>query len=52
MTNLPTAGDLFDGKYEIGAVLGIGGMAAVLSARHLGLDQLVAIKNPPPRMLR
>src|SRR5580693_652764 len=44
IANLPTAGELFDGKYEIGAVLGVGGMAAVLCARHLGLDQLVAIK--------
>jgi hypothetical protein len=43
-SSLPTEGELFDGKYEIGSVLGIGGMAAVLAARHLGLDEMVAIK--------
>ncbi len=44
MTSLPLEGDVFDGKYLIGPVLGIGGMAAVLSARHLGLDERVALK--------
>jgi serine/threonine-protein kinase len=41
---LPREGDIFDGKYRIGAVLGIGGMAAVVAARHLALDEMVAIK--------
>jgi serine/threonine-protein kinase len=42
--SLPREGELFDGKYRIGAVLGVGGMAAVLAARHLGFDEMVAIK--------
>ncbi len=41
---LPAEGELFDGKYRIGRVLGIGGMAAVLAAKHLGLDEMVALK--------
>jgi serine/threonine protein kinase len=44
MFSLPQEGDLFDGKYEIGRVLGVGGMATVLAARHVGLDERVAIK--------
>ena len=44
ITGLPREGELFDGKYRIGTVLGIGGMAAVISAKHLGLDEMVAIK--------
>src|ERR1700679_2289039 len=44
MNALPTEGDLFDDKYVIGPVLGVGGMAAVLAATHLGLDERVAIK--------
>jgi serine/threonine-protein kinase len=41
---LPREGDIFDGKYRIGALLGVGGMAAVIAARHLGFDEMVAIK--------
>jgi serine/threonine protein kinase len=44
MSALPIEGELFDGKYRIGPVLGVGGMAAVLAAKHLGLDEMVAIK--------
>lgn len=44
MSSLPTEGDLFDEKYVIGPVLGIGGMAAVLAAKNLGLDEMVALK--------
>ena len=44
MNELPNEGDVFDGKYCIGAVLGIGGMAAVLAAKHLGFDERVALK--------
>jgi len=40
----PVAGELLDGKYRIDRILGIGGMGAVVAARHLALDQLVAIK--------
>ena len=41
---LPREGDLFDGKYRIGSVLGVGGMAEVVGAKHLGFDEMVAIK--------
>jgi serine/threonine-protein kinase len=41
---LPTEGEIFDGKYVIGPVLGTGGMARVFAATHLGLDVRVAIK--------
>jgi serine/threonine-protein kinase len=41
---LPLEGELFDGKYRIGSVLGIGGMAAVIAARHMGFDGMVALK--------
>jgi serine/threonine protein kinase len=41
---LPREGELFDNKYRIGTMLGIGGMAAVVGAKHLGFDEMVAIK--------
>jgi serine/threonine-protein kinase len=41
---IPSEGDLFDDKYRVGPLLGRGGMAAVIAARHLGLDEMVAIK--------
>jgi serine/threonine-protein kinase len=44
LMTLPAEGELFDGKYEMGPVLGTGGMAAVFEARHMGLDDRVAIK--------
>jgi eukaryotic-like serine/threonine-protein kinase len=37
-------GDLICGKYLVEGVLGVGGMAFVLSARHLELDQHFALK--------
>ncbi len=37
-------GEIFLGKYRIEKVLGQGGMGVVVSARHLELDELVAIK--------
>jgi len=40
----PVVGDVFAGKYAIEAVVGRGGMGVVLSARHLELDEPVAIK--------
>lgn len=39
-----TPGSVFDGKYRIERVLGEGGMGVVIGARHLHLDELVAIK--------
>src|SRR5271165_3220466 len=37
-------GDILAGKYRIEKVLGAGGMGVVVAARHLDLDQRVAIK--------
>jgi serine/threonine-protein kinase len=37
-------GDLLAGKYRVERVLGVGGMGIVVSARHLQLDELVAVK--------
>lgn len=37
-------GELVQGKYRIGPLVGFGGMAAVMSAHHLELDQPVAVK--------
>jgi serine/threonine-protein kinase len=47
---VPREGDLFDGKYRIGSVLGTGAMAAVIAARHLGFDQMVALKILLPEL--
>ena len=37
-------GDLLAGKYRVERVLGVGGMGVVVAARHLQLDERVAIK--------
>ena len=37
-------GDILAGKYRIEKVLGVGGMGVVVAARHIDLDQRVAIK--------
>src|SRR5688572_24236739 len=37
-------GDVLAGKYRVERVLGSGGMGYVVAARHLQLDQLVAMK--------
>ena len=48
----PRAGSIFAGKYRIEKVLGRGGMGVVFAARHLGLDEPVAIKALLPAMMR
>jgi serine/threonine-protein kinase len=45
-------GDLIAGKYRVEKVLGIGGMGVVVSARHLALDEQVAIKLLLPETLK
>jgi tRNA A-37 threonylcarbamoyl transferase component Bud32 len=40
------------GKYRVDRVIGVGGMGAVIGARHLQLDERVAIKFLLPEMLR
>ncbi len=37
-------GTVFDGKYEILALLGQGGMSAVFKAKNLLMNKIVAIK--------
>ena len=44
-------GEILAGKYRIERVLGVGGMGAVVAARHLQLDTRVAIKFLLPGML-
>ncbi len=41
---VPRPGDLLLGKYEIERILGRGGMGIVFAAKHLELDERVAIK--------
>ncbi len=43
-TNAVKPGDVLAGKYRVERVLGAGGMGYVVAARHLQLDQLVAMK--------
>jgi serine/threonine-protein kinase len=45
-------GSIFAGKYRVEKVLGQGGMGLVLAARHLGLDEPVAIKVLLPAMMQ
>ncbi|MGO8999842.1 MAG: serine/threonine-protein kinase [Polyangiaceae bacterium] len=44
MSSLPGEGELFDAKYRIGSVLGIGRTTAVIAAKRMGFDDDVAIK--------
>jgi serine/threonine protein kinase len=41
---LPAKGEVFEGKYQVEGVLGVGGMGVVLAANHLYLNERVAIK--------
>jgi serine/threonine-protein kinase len=45
-------GDLVDGKYRLGEILGQGGMGVVISAMHEQLDQQVALKVLLPEAVR
>ncbi len=47
----PQPGDVILGKYRVERVIGLGGMGAVVSARHLQLEERVAIKFLLPAML-
>jgi len=47
----PQPGDVILGKYRVERVIGLGGMGAVVSARHLQLEERVAIKFLLPEML-
>jgi len=46
---LPYPGEILAGKYCVEAVLGVGGMAVVVAARHIELDHRVALKILLPR---
>jgi eukaryotic-like serine/threonine-protein kinase len=48
----PQPGDVLLGKYRVEKVIGVGGMGAVVSARHLQLEERVAIKFLLPEMLQ
>jgi eukaryotic-like serine/threonine-protein kinase len=43
-TDVPGAGQVIAGKYQVDRVVGAGGMGVVLAAHHLQLQQRVAIK--------
>src|SRR5260221_13900920 len=44
-------GDVLAGKYRVERILGVGGMGVVVAARHVQLDDKVAIKFLLPEML-
>jgi len=44
-------GDVLVGKYRVEAILGVGGMGMVVAARHLALDEKVALKFMLPAVL-
>jgi hypothetical protein len=47
---LPGPGDVIAGKYLVERIIGMGGMGIVLAARHLELDETVAIKMLLPHL--
>jgi serine/threonine-protein kinase len=49
---LVAVGDVVAGKYRVERLLGRGGMGIVVAARHLQLDQLVALKLVDPASAR
>ena len=44
-------GTMVLGKYRVAGTLGVGGMAVVVAADHVGLDRRVAIKFLLPEMI-
>ena len=44
------AGTLIQGRYELQEEVGVGGLGAVWSARHRGLDESVALKFLKPEL--
>ena len=50
-TSSPEAGQILAGKYLVEEVLGVGGMGVVVAAKHIQLDQKVAIKYLLPAAL-
>ncbi len=44
LADIVRPGEIFLGKYRVERVLGVGGMGAVVEARHLQMDDRVAIK--------
>src|SRR5437764_213613 len=49
LVGLPAPGEVLAGRYRVEAVVGVGGMAVVVAARHLELDERVALKILLPR---
>jgi len=47
----PKQGDVILGKYQVDGVVGAGAMGVVLGARHLELDEEVAIKFLRPELM-
>jgi hypothetical protein len=47
---LPKTGDVIAGKYRVERVIGMGGMGVVVAARHIELDEPVAIKMLLPHV--
>jgi len=47
---IPREGDVIAGKYQVERLIGMGGMGAVVAARHLELDERVAIKMLLPHL--
>jgi serine/threonine-protein kinase len=51
MVGVAQPGTVLLGKYRVERVIGVGGMGAVIAARHLQLDERVAIKFLLPNMV-
>src|SRR5438067_7220904 len=51
MPRFPEPGAVLLGKYRVDSLIGEGGMGAVVKAKHLDLDEMVAIKILLPEMI-